>query len=792
MRYLLLTRGMPLCGKTTWIQQYNLESYVLNPKYFQSLLHAPMLDDFGNFTQPKQNDKLAYQMLFTALQSRMERGEFIIIEDLHILKSYCSNYKRMAKHYAYEIFVVDFTQVPFETICERNKAQKDNNYTEEELKTLYDMMMNEEIPIKCKTITPDKIATMLDTEAYNLNGYKIIHHIGDIHGSYHVLKQYFKEMKNDEFYIFLGDYIDRGFQNYEVLQFLLQIMDKKNVCLLEGNHEKWLWEWANNREVEAKEFRFSTQRELEQKGLNKDDIKKLYLALKPYFFYRFHDKRVICTHGGISNIPKHLILLSAAQSIHGVGSYLNASSIAQAFAQNTPENFYQVFGHRNKTGLPIKLNDKNFILESQVEFGGYLRILQLNQHGFIDKSLKNSIFITKEEKEAQRKLQKFFDYLLHNKQFTLKNNGDFVGIEYPTIKRPKDLAGLIHAFYPCVIDIKKWQFVARGYHLNQDKTLHFNASKEGVLKHISFPLHITQKLFGKQFIISFYNNGFYVFKDSILESKMPTFLKDKEKQKKLTEYFKNKSYSLLCIQTNQHEVYLLDVFPNQTDTQALSPSEREKIADILHIKTKEILLTINNEAELHAFIRAINKYNMCIALDKTFQVNNTQSQQELHTNKAKLDSNTFDKHNSSMKTYNMQYENVENTPSHMEYKVLESIPLKLHILESNSLNISPNVSFSGFCMVDNEANLYEIQTLYRHEMQVLAELIKVWRIRDEIAPLSWVKTPLRFAFMNWLSAFAAQNDWKNISISWIQNAFIHDLVTNHINATQIPYHFTIE
>ena len=310
------------------------------------------------------------------------------------------------------------------------------------------------IPIKCKIIAPDEIKAMLDTDPYNLNGYKIVHHIGDIHGSYHVLKQYLKDMKNDEFYIFLGDYIDRGFQNYEVLEFLMQIMDRKNVCLLEGNHEKWLWEWANNREVESKEFRFSTQIELEQKGLDKNDAKRLYLKLKPYLFYKFHDKRVICTHGGISNMPKHLVLLSAAQSIHGVGSYLNASSISQAFAYNTPENFYQVFGHRNKTGLPIQLNDKNFILESQVEFGGYLRILQLNQHGFTDKSLKNTIFIPKEEKEAQRKLQKFFDHLLHNKRFILKENRDFIGVEYPSIKRPKDLVELIHAFYPCIIDTK--------------------------------------------------------------------------------------------------------------------------------------------------------------------------------------------------------------------------------------------------------------------------------------------------------------------------------------------------
>lgn len=773
MRYLLVTRGMPLCGKTTWIQQYNLESYVLNPKHFQRLLHSPMLDDSGKFTQPKQNDKLAYQMLFTALQSRMERGEFIIIEDLHILKSYWSNYKEMAKHYAYEVLIVDFSDVPFETICERNSTQKDP-YTKEELQTFYNTMNNEEIPIKCKIIAPDEIKAMLDTDPYNLNGYKIVHHIGDIHGSYHVLKQYLKDMKNDEFYIFLGDYIDRGFQNYEVLEFLMQIMDRKNVCLLEGNHEKWLWEWANNREVESKEFRFSTQIELEQKGLDKNDAKRLYLKLKPYLFYKFHDKRVICTHGGISNMPKHLVLLSAAQSIHGVGSYLNASSISQAFAYNTPENFYQVFGHRNKTGLPIQLNDKNFILESQVEFGGYLRILQLNQHGFTDKSLKNTIFIPKEEKEAQRKLQKFFDHLLHNKRFILKENRDFIGVEYPSIKRPKDLVELIHAFYPCIIDTKKWQFVARGSHLSQDKNPYFQANKESVLEHVRFPLHITQKLFSKQFIVSFYNNNFYMFKDSIIENKLPKFLRDKDKQKKLIEYFRNKSHSMLFAQTNRNEIYLLNIFPNLTQATAMPQSEREKIAEILHIKTQKLLFTINNKEEFKTFIKAINSFNMRIASSKTLQVN-------------KIDSNVIDKNNDSTNT---AQDSTNATSINTESDSLESMPLELHILESSALNIRPNVSFSGFYVVDTEGNYFTIQTLYKHEMQVCLELVKVWRMRDEIAPLSWVNSPFRLAFMRWFSAFATQNDWKNMPISWIQNAFIHDLVSNE-NATQILYDFTI-
>lgn len=785
MQYLLLTRGMPLCGKTTWIQQYNLEPYTLSPKLFQSILHAPMLDDSGKFVKDMQRNKIAYSMLFTALESRMGRGEFIIIEDLHIAKSYCSHYKELAKYHAYEVLMVDFSNVSFETICKRNSMQKDEIYSIEELQALYDTLINSEIPIKCKVIQPDDIKGLLQAEPHNLNGYKKIHHIGDIHGSYHVLQQYIGAMKNDEFYIFLGDYIDRGFQNYEVLQFLLRIMDKKNVCLLEGNHEKWLWCWANNREVEAKEFRLNTQVELEQKGFSKQDAYRLYTKLAPYFFYKFHDKRIICTHGGISNMPKYPILLSAAQSIHGVGSYLNASSISQAFAQNVPDNFYQVFGHRNKTDLPMCLYNKSFILESKVEFGGYLRTLQLSQHGFIDKSLRNTIFVNQEEKEAKRKLQKFFDYIVNNKKFILADYKNLISINYPQ-KISKDILELAYSFSPCIIDTKKWQIAGRGYHLNMDKKSHFRANNTETLEQISTPLYITRKLFGKKFIITYYNGKFYICKDYIVEAKLPNFLQDKTVQSKLTHLFKNQSHSMIFLQTTENEIYLLDIFSNQPQANAYTYNEKEKIAKVLNIQTPKLLFTLTDKKQFNSFMKAFNKYNMTIAKSNTLQINvNLDSiNKDLQANISEINTEQNAINNSTMQN--------NQTQSTQEYKK----PLDLHIIESfvtESYSIS-NIPFSlsGFHIVDNCGYFFEIPTLYDHEMQMIAELIKIWRMRKSIAPLTWINNPFRAEFMEWFATFITQNKWECMPTAWIQNAFLDSLAQQQIDSVHITHKVTAE
>ena len=70
---------------------------------------------------------------------------------------------------------------------------------------------------------------------------------GDIHGCYDPLKEYFDKNPFSENvnYIFTGDYLDRGIQNKEVLEFLISLKDYKNVIFLEGNHEKWLRMYAD-------------------------------------------------------------------------------------------------------------------------------------------------------------------------------------------------------------------------------------------------------------------------------------------------------------------------------------------------------------------------------------------------------------------------------------------------------------------------------------------------------------------------------------------------------------------
>ena len=62
--------------------------------------------------------------------------------------------------------------------------------------------------------------------------------MGDIHGCYDELVQMMKviDFKDSDRLILVGDYIDRGRQNYEMLQFIGNCPE--NILLLRGNHEE--------------------------------------------------------------------------------------------------------------------------------------------------------------------------------------------------------------------------------------------------------------------------------------------------------------------------------------------------------------------------------------------------------------------------------------------------------------------------------------------------------------------------------------------------------------------------
>lgn len=315
-----------------------------------------------------------------------------------------NRYKEMCNTYRYRIYCVDFTDIPIDEVKRRNANREVlKRVPEEAIDKMYSRFATQKIPSGIKVIKPNELDTIW-MKMIDLSDYNKIHHIGDVHGCNTVLQKYLSDnggMKDDEFYIFTGDYIDRGLENAEVVKFLISIKDKKNVLMLEGNHERWLWLYANGCTGKSKEFELITKPALEEAGIDKKDIRQLYRRFGQCAYYKYGDNVYLVTHAGLSTLPKNLSFVATDQMIRGVGGYNDFEKIAETFINTTPDNVYQIHGHRNTKRLDTKVNDRVFNLEGRVEFGGELRCVQIDKNGIHTIEIQNEVFKTPEMQSEQ-------------------------------------------------------------------------------------------------------------------------------------------------------------------------------------------------------------------------------------------------------------------------------------------------------------------------------------------------------------------------------------------------------
>ena len=392
MRTLLLLRGSPGCGKSTWIKERGFESYALSADDIRMMCSGPVLNVDGKYEINQNNDKFVWSTLFRLLEQRMQNGEFTVIDATNSKTSEMNRYKDLCATYRYRIYCVDFTDLPIEEAKRRNRERPElKRVPDEVIDKMYSRFATQKIPAGITVIKPDEIDRIWMNKI-DLSEYRQIHVIGDVHGCNTVLRNYLGEIKDDEFYIFCGDYVDRGIENADVVGFLISVRDRKNVLLLEGNHEKWLWIWANGGVCESKEFGLQTKTQLENAKIDKKEVRMLYRRFAQCAWFDYHGKEFLVTHGGLSRIPENMTFVATRQMIHGVGTYADGDKVDESFMKNTRDNCYQIHGHRNVRQSPVQVNERCFNLEGKVEFGGNLRCVDITPEEIVPCEIPNPVF----------------------------------------------------------------------------------------------------------------------------------------------------------------------------------------------------------------------------------------------------------------------------------------------------------------------------------------------------------------------------------------------------------------
>ena len=620
MKKLFLLRGVPGCGKSTFLRKYEdvLKGYVIGADDIR-LLYSPTVYPKGKFTKKvnPENDRQVWEFIHNLVQQRLLKGYTTIVDATHCNVDNINYYKGFCLENNVECVVVTFDET-LETCQQRNKSRHEWQEVPEEIVERMHNNMQTPVPSWCKVITKEEFEKIIklvqqDSSDYTPISYDKFEKIvvfGDIHGCWDPLKEYFDKnpINSNTKYIFVGDYEDRGLQNKEVFEFLLEHKRDGNFLFLKGNHTQHTLAYSMDQNIVSKEFRERTIKQLET--LDKSELKKFCKRQGDFVYFLFNNQKYLVTHAGVSSLPNSFT--NEKDIVNGVGDYGDSEKIDQEFRVNNTD-VVTIHGHRNLNDIPYDSGNETgaYNLEGRVEFGGYLRIVEINKQGIKCHQIKNNSF---------RKIGSDEDII---KQLT---DSRFV--------RVKNLKNDIKSYSftkECFYD-KRWDNLtekARGLFCRDTKVVarsfdkFFNIDEKESLATIvdkmQYPVNVFRKENGYLGIVSYDSqvDDLFVASKSTNEGGYALYFKSLLQEKglynKLYCFLKQNDYSLvfeICnsdldphmVEYNEPTLFLLEAFKNSLKEETLPYKELVEISKQLEVNCKEVFRVLWNKEEMVDFI----------------------------------------------------------------------------------------------------------------------------------------------------------------------------------------------
>ncbi len=400
MRRLVLTRGHQGTGKTTFLRQFGLGGYRLSADDLRQLYASPVMTPHGRMGASHEQEKRVWSTLFEILDERMARGELVCVDATHRAAKDFKRYLELAERHRYRIACVDFTRIPLEEALLSNERRDSYAVVPESVvRRTYEACLAGEVPAGVHVIPwrasrghIDDLRVWLNEPIRDLSQWQRVVCVGDLQGCFTPLREYLGDvgLRDDSFYVFVGDLCDRGPENDAVVRFAMDAIQRPNVAILWGNHETHLHRWAKGIPGRSEEFAERTRPQLEAAGITAGDVDALCDQLLDCLLFQWHDERVLVTHAGMPTVPKHPERIATRQYSHGTGAY--ADPIDARLAEHAPADWTQIHGHRNVLHLPPLAAPRSYNLEGEVEHGGQLRTVELDARGFTVVEIDNRVF----------------------------------------------------------------------------------------------------------------------------------------------------------------------------------------------------------------------------------------------------------------------------------------------------------------------------------------------------------------------------------------------------------------
>jgi predicted kinase len=111
MKHLILLRGAPGSGKSTFVSQQNLTPYTICPDEIRLSIGGIVLTDEGREMIDQSHETEVWQEVARLTEDRMQRGELIVIDATFQQTQDFAFFIQIAAQYTYTIYCIDFTHV---------------------------------------------------------------------------------------------------------------------------------------------------------------------------------------------------------------------------------------------------------------------------------------------------------------------------------------------------------------------------------------------------------------------------------------------------------------------------------------------------------------------------------------------------------------------------------------------------------------------------------------------------------------------------------------------------------
>ena len=320
MRKLFLMLGSPASGKSTFIKENNLQDYTIEADAVRRIVSNPATYvgedgscyaiDFNGVDF--RDEKYVWEVIYSALERRMSQGETTIVDATHLFKGAFKKYDELRIKHNYQVYVVDMMSHLVDRLeedelvnfLEANDARRIKRVWRDNIEKYvkrYKQRIENGFPHWLKVINKDEFLDELQEKTENFDRFSKIQIIGDVHGDMGALEKVFENHQRGTAYVFVGDYLDRGTKNQEVLDFI-ENLKGNNIFLLRGNHERTMERWINE-DLRLGNFGTRTLPILLENYKSEEDLKKtlkkLQKRLVDYLSFSFDGVRYVVTHAGV-------------------------------------------------------------------------------------------------------------------------------------------------------------------------------------------------------------------------------------------------------------------------------------------------------------------------------------------------------------------------------------------------------------------------------------------------------------------------------------------------------------